>query len=109
MLIQNSQVQSLENCQDLSNKQETQLIIIMVLSYSDVMEVVKILCEDRNLSITVRESGKGAAITGSVAGLGDDHHVEQLHVVIDLVQEVFCLVPWVWPWVVQWEEHWQLG
>ena len=42
----------------------------MVLSYQDIMEVVRVLCEDRGLSITVKESGKGALVTGGVAGLG---------------------------------------
>ena len=45
-------------------------LVTMVLSYQDIMEVVRVLCEDRGLSITVKESGKGALVTGSVAGLG---------------------------------------
>ena len=43
---------------------------IMVLSYQDIMEVVRILCEDQSLVVTVKESGKGALVTGGVAGLG---------------------------------------
>jgi len=42
----------------------------MVLAYEDIMEVVRLLCEERNLTITVKESGKGALVTGGVAGLG---------------------------------------
>ena len=45
-------------------------LVTMVLSYQDIMEVVRVLCEDRGLSITVKESGKGALVTGGVAGLG---------------------------------------
>ena len=43
---------------------------IMVLSYQDIMDVVRILCEDQGLAVTVKESGKGALVTGGVAGLG---------------------------------------
>lgn len=42
----------------------------MVLAYQDIMEVVRVLSEDRNMVVTVRESGKGALVTGGVAGLG---------------------------------------
>ena len=42
----------------------------MVLSYQDIMEVIRILCEDQSLAVTVKESGKGALVTGGVAGLG---------------------------------------
>ena len=42
----------------------------MVLAYHDIMEVARVLSEDRNMVVTVRESGKGALVTGSVAGLG---------------------------------------
>ena len=45
-------------------------LVTMVLSYQDIMEVVRVLCEDRGLSITVKESSKGALVTGGVAGLG---------------------------------------
>ena len=43
----------------------------MVLAYEDIMEVVRLLCEERNMTITVKESGKGALVTGGIAGLGD--------------------------------------
>ena len=36
----------------------------MVLAYQDIMEVVRVLSEDRNMVVTVRESGKGALVTG---------------------------------------------
>ena len=42
----------------------------MVLAYQDIMEVVRVLSEDRNMVVTVKESGKGALVTGGVAGLG---------------------------------------
>jgi len=42
----------------------------MVLAYEDIMEVVRLLCEERNMTITVKESGKGALVTGGIAGLG---------------------------------------
>ena len=42
----------------------------MVISYSSVMEVLTVLCEERKLMVAVRESGKGALLTGGVAGLG---------------------------------------
>ena len=44
----------------------------MVLSTGDLMEVVTILCEDRNMAVTIKESGKGALLTGGVAGLGKE-------------------------------------
>eukprot|EP00092_Neocalanus_flemingeri_P026268 GFUD01028472.1.p1 GENE.GFUD01028472.1~~GFUD01028472.1.p1 ORF type:complete len:141 (-),score=54.69 GFUD01028472.1:213-635(-) len=42
----------------------------MVLAYNDIMELLRVLSEDRNLRVTVSESGKGALVTGGVAGLG---------------------------------------
>jgi len=42
----------------------------MVLAYNDIMELLRVLSEDRNLRVTVTESGKGALVAGSVAGLG---------------------------------------
>ena len=42
----------------------------MVLAYHDIMEVARVLSEDRNMVVTVKESGKGALVTGGVAGLG---------------------------------------
>merc|ERR1739848_390503 len=39
----------------------------MVLAYHDIMELLR---EDRNLRVTVTESGKGALVAGGVAGLG---------------------------------------
>ena len=42
----------------------------MVLAYEDVMQVIKILCEDGNFSTTIKESGKGALLAGGLTGLG---------------------------------------
>ena len=42
----------------------------MVISYSSVMELLTVLCEERKLMVAVRESGVGALLTGGVAGLG---------------------------------------
>ena len=42
----------------------------MVISYNSVMEVLTVLCQERKLMVTVTESGKGALVTGGIAGLG---------------------------------------
>merc|ERR1712013_98316 len=42
----------------------------MVLAYHDIMELLRVLSEDRNLRVTVTESGKGALVAGGVAGIG---------------------------------------
>ena len=42
----------------------------MVISYSSVLEVMTVLSEEKELRVTVTESGKGALLTGGVAGLG---------------------------------------
>eukprot|EP00090_Calanus_glacialis_P016847 TRINITY_DN26376_c0_g1_i2.p1 TRINITY_DN26376_c0_g1~~TRINITY_DN26376_c0_g1_i2.p1 ORF type:complete len:141 (-),score=43.94 TRINITY_DN26376_c0_g1_i2:183-605(-) len=42
----------------------------MVLAYNDIMELLRVLSEDRNLRVTVTESGKGALVAGGVAGIG---------------------------------------
>ena len=44
---------------------------MMVLAYNDIMELLRVLSEDRNLRVTVTESGKGALVAGSVAGIGE--------------------------------------
>jgi len=41
-----------------------------VLAYHDIMELLRVLSEDRNLRVTVTESGKGALVAGGVAGIG---------------------------------------
>ena len=42
----------------------------MVISYTSVMEMLAVLCEERKMMVAVTESGKGALLTGGVAGLG---------------------------------------
>jgi len=42
----------------------------MVLSYNDIMELLRVLSDDKNLRVTVTESGKGALVAGGVAGIG---------------------------------------
>ena len=42
----------------------------MVLSYNDIMELLRVLSDDKNLRVTVSESGKGALVAGGVAGIG---------------------------------------
>merc|ERR1712244_70164 len=44
--------------------------LTMVISYSSVLEVMTVLSEEKELRVTVTESGKGALLTGGVAGLG---------------------------------------
>jgi len=42
----------------------------MVLSYNDIMELLRVLSDEKNLRVTVTESGKGALVAGGVAGIG---------------------------------------
>ena len=43
---------------------------MMVFAYKDIMEVVRVLSDDRNMVVCVKENGKGALVTGGMAGLG---------------------------------------
>ena len=42
----------------------------MVIRYNDVLELITVLTDDKNLQCTVKESAKGGLVAGGVAGLG---------------------------------------
>ena len=53
------------------DKQLQDQIIRMVIAYHDIMELLKVLTEDGKMQVTVKESGKGALVAGTMTGLGE--------------------------------------
>ena len=41
-----------------------------MIRYNDVLELITVLTDDKNLQCTVKESAKGGLVAGGIAGLG---------------------------------------